>query len=255
MKLLFLLLLLLTGTALADPPALRVSAAASLADTLKEINAAFTAETGSKVELNLGASSTLARQIEEGAPADVFISADTAKMDGLDKKGLVRAETREDQLSNSLVVVVPADSQLAISSLADLARVGRLVTGDPKAVPVGVYAKSYLEKEGLWTALEPKIVAAENVRAALAAVESGNIEAGIVYKTDAGISAKVKVAFEFPAREDLKITYPMAVLKESTRPELAGKYLEFLDTPASHSTFAKFGFIVLPEPTTDTDGK
>lgn len=233
----------------ADGKELHVSAAASLADALKEIDAAFTKETGVKVALNLGASSTLARQIEEGAPADVFFSADNAKMDALAAKGLVREETREDQLGNALVIVVPSDSTLKIKEAADLKgeKVRRIATGDPKAVPVGVYAKTYLEKTGLWKDVRPKIVATENVRTALAAVESGNVEAGIVYKTDAAISKKVKVACEVPALPDQKITYPMAALKASTQPELAAKYLDYLDTEASKATFKKFGFTVLPE--------
>ncbi|MES2708442.1 MAG: molybdate ABC transporter substrate-binding protein [Verrucomicrobiota bacterium] len=228
---------------------LRVSAAASLADALKEIDTAFTRETGVRVALNLGASSTLARQIEEGAPADVFFSADLAKMDALAAKGLVKTETREDQLSNSLVIVVPADSALKIRKAEDLtgSKVRRVATGDPKAVPVGIYAKTYLEKTGLWKEVGPKIVATENVRTALAAVESGNVEAGIVYKTDAAISKKVKIACEIPALPDQKITYPMAALKAAAQPELAVKYLDYLDTPASKATFRKFGFIVLPE--------
>lgn len=233
----------------ADDRELHVSAAASLADALKEIDTAFAKETGVKVSLNLGASSTLARQIEEGAPADVFFSADLAKMDALAAKGLVREETREDQLGNALVIVVPADSTLKIREAGDLkdGKVRRIATGDPKAVPVGVYAKTYLEKTGLWKDIGPKIVATENVRTALAAVESGNVEAGIVYKTDAAISKKVKVACEVPALPDQKITYPMAALKASAQPELAVKYLDYLDTEASKSTFRKFGFIVLPE--------
>jgi molybdate transport system substrate-binding protein len=233
----------------ASEPILRVSAAASLADVLAEINPAFSKTSGSKVQLNLGASSTLARQIEQGAPADVFFSADRAKMDGLAAKGLVVNETREDQLSNALVVVVPNDSAAQFKSIQDLTakNVGRIATGDPKAVPVGIYARSYFEKAGIWKDLEPKIVATENVRGALAAVESGNVDAGIVYKTDAAISRKVKVALEIPSMEDLKIVYPMAILKSSTQPKLAAQYLEFLDTPASKTVFEKFGFIVLPE--------
>lgn len=236
-------------TAMAEEPVLKVSAAASLSDALKEIHAAFTKESSIKVELNLGASSMLARQIEAGAPADVFISADLAKMNDLDSKGLIQPGTRENQLSNSLVVVVPADSPLKITSVKDLtaSAITRIATGDPKAVPVGVYAKAYLEKAGCWNAIEPKILATENVRAALAAVESGNIDAGIVYKTDASISRKVKIAFELPAMEDLKITYPMAALKASAQPKLAAQYLEYLDAPASKAIFVKFGFIVLPE--------
>jgi molybdate transport system substrate-binding protein len=233
----------------AKEPALRVSAAASLADVLKELNAAFSKQSGAAVNLNLGASSMLARQIEEGAPADVFFSADSAKMDDLAAKGLIVRQTREDQLSNSLVVVVPDDSPLKLSSIHDLAsdRVSRIATGDPKAVPVGVYARTYFEKAGIWKDLQKKLVPTENVRGALAAVESGNVAAGIVYKTDAAISKKVKVALEIPVMDDLKITYPMVVLKEAKQPQQAAKYLDFLDTPASKAVFEKYGFIVLPE--------
>jgi molybdate transport system substrate-binding protein len=232
----------------AEPP-LRVSAAASLSDALREIGAEFAKASGTQVHLNLGASSTLARQIEEGAPADVFFSADQAKMDALAAKGLIIAETREDQLSNSLLVVVPADSRLKLASVKDLttSRVSKIATGDPKAVPAGVYARSYFEKAGLWGDLQRKMVATESVRAALAAVESGNVDAGIVYKTDAAISSSVKVALEIPPLEGLKIVYPMAVLKGSAQPRQAQKYLEFLDSPTAKAIFEKYGFIVLPD--------
>ncbi len=232
----------------AAEPGLRVAAAASLADALKEIDAAFSRDSGAKVELNLGASSTLARQIEAGAPADVFFSADLAKMDALAAKGLIRAATRRNRLSNTLVVVVPADSALPFTSDEELAgpRVGKIATGDPRAVPVGVYARAYLEKRGLWELVAPKIVATENVRAALAAVESGNVEAGIVYKTDAALSKKVKMAFEIPAAIGPRIVYPVAVLTAALQPELAGRYLDFLDTSAATAVFEKFGFIIIP---------
>ena len=228
---------------------LRVSAAASLADALKEIDRAFEQATGTGVRLNLGASSLLARQIEAGAPADVFFSADEARMDGLEKKGLIDPTTREAQLSNTLVVVVPADSTLALTSMKDLtaAAVRRIATGDPRAVPAGVYAKEHLQKIGVWKAVESRIVAMENVRAALAAVGSGNAEAGIVYKTDAAISKQVKIACEVPAGEGPRIVYPMAMVKAAGNVSGARAYLEFLDSAAAKKTFGKFGFVVLPE--------
>jgi molybdate transport system substrate-binding protein len=226
---------------------LRVSAASSLADVLKELDAGFEKASGAKVELNLGASSALARQIEEGAPADVFFSADLAKMDGLEKKGLIDTATRESRLSNSLVVIEPADSKLTIASAKDLAGVNRIALGDPKAVPAGVYAKAWLEKQGVWSSVESKVVATENVRAALAAVESGNVDAGVVYKTDAALSKKVKVAYEVPAADAPPIIYPMAVLKEAKDAAMAKRYLEFLDSKEATAAFEKFGFIVLPD--------
>jgi molybdate transport system substrate-binding protein len=224
--------------------ALTVFAAASLTDSLKEIAVAYEKQSGDKITLNLGASSLLARQIEEGAPADVFFSADEAKMDGLEKKGLILKETRRSRLSNTLVIVVTVDSSLAIQSVEDLAsaKVKRVALADPKAVPAGVYAREYLSKRKLWAAVEPKVVPVENVRAALAAVESGNVEAGMVYKTDAAISKKVKVAWEIPASDGPDISYPVAVIKESRNAESAGKFVQYLDSTEAARVFQKYGF-------------
>jgi len=229
-----------------DAGTINVFAAASLTDSLKEIAAAYEKQTGDKVVFNFGASSFLARQIEEGAPAEVFFSADEAGMDGLEKKGLVVKETRKSRLSNSLVVVVTADSTVSIKSARDLAesRVKRIALADPKTVPAGIYAREYLEKARLWTSVESKIVPTDNVRAALAAVESGNVEVGMVYKTDAAISKKVKIACEVPARDSPAISYPMAVLKEAKELEAAKRFLKHLDSDEAGRVFRKFGFIV-----------
>lgn len=226
-----------------------VSAAASLGDVLKAINVEFEKQTGTAVELNLGASNAIARQIEEGAPTDVFFSADLAKMEGLEAKGLIAAGTTEAQLSNALVVVVPEDSTLVVKSATDLAgdAVKKIAVGDPKAVPVGLYAKQWLTQVNLWSAIEPKLVPTESVRAALAAVESGNVEAGIVYKTDAAISKKVKVALQVSGPEAPQITYPMALVKGAPHAEAGRAYLEFLDSKEAQALFVKFGFLVLPE--------
>jgi len=248
MKAALLAALFLSVISHAQESVVRVSAAASLADVLKEIDAAYEKNTGTKVELNLGASSALARQIEEGAPADVFFSADLAKMDRLEKMGLIDASTREAQLSNALVVVVPSDGKRTIASGRDLARAGKIALADPKAVPAGIYAKAWLEKLGLWAQVEPKIVATENVRAALAAVEAGNVDAGVVYKTDAAISKKVKVVYEVPAAEVPPIIYPMALVRESKNAAGAKRYLDFLDGYEARRVFEKFGFLMLPEP-------
>lgn len=232
---------------------LRVSAAASLADVLGEIDAAYTKETGTRVQLNLGASSLLARQIEEGAPVDVFFSADEAKMDALEKKGLIEPSTRVPLLSNTLSVVVPSDSAFVLKSLSDLTQPGirRIATGEPNTVPVGIYAKEHLQKLKIWTQLQPRIIATENVRSALAAVESGNADAGIVYKTDAAVSKKVKIACEVPAAEGPQIVYPVAILKSSKNPAASRTYLEFLQSHAARQAFEKSGFVVLPEKTPD----
>ncbi|HUZ07960.1 MAG TPA: molybdate ABC transporter substrate-binding protein, partial [Candidatus Paceibacterota bacterium] len=175
-----------------------VFAAASLTDSLKEIAANYEKQSGDQITFNFAASSTLARQIEEGAPADIFFSADEAQMNRLTNADLIDTATRKSILDNSLVVVVPSDSALQIKSASSLtnAEVKQIALADPKAVPAGVYAKAWLEKLQLWFAIEPKVVPTENVRAALAAVASGNVEAGVVYKTDAAISKNVKIAYE-----------------------------------------------------------
>ncbi|MEO8426203.1 MAG: molybdate ABC transporter substrate-binding protein, partial [Verrucomicrobiota bacterium] len=175
---------------------INVFAAASLTESLKQIAATYERRSGDKVIFNLGASSFLARQIEEGAPADIFFSADEAKMDGLESKGLIMKETRKSRLSNSLVIVIASEKGAAITNPKDLAtdKVKRLALAEPKTVPAGIYAKAFLQKQNLWPAVQAKVVPTENVRAALSAVEAGNAEAGIVYKTDAAISKKVHVA-------------------------------------------------------------
>jgi molybdate transport system substrate-binding protein len=223
---------------------INVFAAASLTDSLKEIAVAYEKNSGDKIIFNFAASSMLARQIEEGAPADIFFSADEAKMDSLQKKNLIDPATRKSRLGNSLVVVVAADSALQIQSASDLtnASIKQITLADPKAVPAGVYAKAWLEKQKLWPAVEPKVVPTENVRGALAAVESGNVEAGVVYKTDAGISKKVKIAYVVPAGDAPVISYPMALVKESTQPDAAKKFLNYLDSQTAGDTFKKFGF-------------
>lgn len=224
-----------------------VFAAASLTDSLKEIATAYEKTSGDKINFNFGASSVLARQIEEGAPADIFFSADEAKMDGLAKKGLMDATTRKTRLGNALVVVIPADGPLQIKSASDLtnASVKKIAFADPKAVPAGVYGKAWLTQLELWRVIEPRVVPTETVRAALAAVESGNVEAGVVYKTDARISKKVKVAYEVPAKDAPKISYPMALVKEAKQPEAAKTFLNHLSSEEAGQVFKRFGFILL----------
>lgn len=226
---------------------LNVFAAASLSDALKEIGTAYEKDTGVKVAFNFGASSLLARQIEEGAPADLFFSADEAKMDGLENKGLVLPHTRKSKLSNALVIVVAADSKLAVESAGDLAKpvVTRVALAEPKTVPAGIYARTYLERVHLWDAVAPKVVPTDNVRGALAAVESGNVEAGMVYKTDAAMSKKVRVAYEVPAKDTPKISYPLAVLRESKQADAARAFLKYLDSDVAARVFKRFGFVVV----------
>jgi len=229
----------------ANAAEINVFAAASLTDALQDLGKSFESQAGDKVIFNFAASSLLARQISEHAPADMFFSADETKMDDLQKTGLVATETRKDLLSNSLVIVVPADSTLSIKSAEELdAKVGKIAVADPRAVPAGIYTKEYLGRLGLWTKLEPKIVPTENVRAALAAVESGNVEAGFVYKTDANISNKVKIAFSVPSDQGPVIRYPIAILNEAKNKSGAVGFLRFLESENARKVFERYGFIV-----------
>ncbi|MBM4260090.1 MAG: molybdate ABC transporter substrate-binding protein [Deltaproteobacteria bacterium] len=224
-----------------------VSAAASLTDVLKDVGKAYQAKSQNKLFLTLGPSNFLARQIDEGAPADVFFSADLAQMDSLEKNNRLEPGTRRSFLSNQLVIVVPADSKLKISSAADLLKpeIKRIALADPSGVPVGVYAKRYLTDEKLWSGVAAKIVPVLDARATLAAVEAGNVDAGIVYKTDSAISAKVKVAFAVPVEKAPKIVYPVAVVKDSKKKAAARDFLSFLTTPAAKSLIKQYGFVVL----------
>jgi molybdate transport system substrate-binding protein len=222
-----------------------VYAAASLTDVMKEIASAYEKESGDKILFNFGASSLLARQIIEGAPADMFLSADEAKMDGLEQAGLIATETRRDLFSNLLVIVAPYDSKLVIASPEELVtKSQRIAVADPRAVPAGIYTKEYLSRLGLWQKLEPKIVPTENVRGALAAVESGNVDAGFVYKTDANISSKVRVAFTVAVEQGPPIRYPVALIKGAKEKSAAVKFLAYLKSAGARKTFERYGFIV-----------
>ena len=168
-------------------------------------------------------------------------------MDALDGKGLLLTGTRRSLLSNLLVIVVAADASVAPKSASDLTKpeYKKIALAEPQTVPAGIYAREYLQKRGLWDAIKEKVVPTETVRAALAAVESGNVEAGFVYKTDSLISKKVKVAVEISVAEGPKISYPMAVLQFFRQPERAKKLEDYLVGPAARQVFEKFGFIVV----------
>lgn len=225
---------------------LTVHAAASLTDAMTQIGAAYEKEGGHKVQFNFAASSLLARQIEGGAPADLFLSADEAKMDGLEKKGLLLGGTRHSLLSNSLVIVVANDARSTPASARDLTRpqYKKIALAEPHSVPAGIYAREYLQKLKLWGALQEKLVPTESVRSALAAVASGNVDAGFVYKTDALISKKVRVALEIPADEGPQISYSVAVIKSSGKSGRANKFEDYLFGLKAHDIFTKFGFTV-----------
>lgn len=223
-----------------------VSAAASLTDVMKEIGSSYQSKSKNTVKFNFGPSSGLARQIDEGAPADMFFSANLAQMDNLDKKGRLEPGTRKNLVSNQLVMIVPFDSKLDLSSPKDLLRaeVKKIVLAEPSSVPAGVYSKKYLVDEGLWDKISSKVVPVKDVRATLASVESGNVEAGFVYKTDAVISKKVKIVYEVALDKGPKITYPVAIVKESKRKEAARDFMHYIQTPGSKEVFKKYGFVV-----------
>lgn len=225
---------------------IRVSAAASLTEALQEASATWIAQGGEPIAFNFGASSLLARQIEEGAPADLFFSADEAKMDGLAAKELIDRKTRRSLLSNSLVLVVAKERGASVASPEDLLKPGirAIALAETRSVPAGIYAREYLTRKGLWDRLSGRVVPMENVRAALAAVEAGNADVAIVYRTDALISKKVVVACEVPVSEGPKISYPAAVLTAAKNARGARGFLAFLESPAGTALFRRYGFLV-----------
>jgi molybdate transport system substrate-binding protein len=238
----------------AQDKSLTVFAAASMKNALDDVDAAYTAKTGIKVSASYAASSTLAKQIEQGAPADVFVSADTDWMDYAVKKKTINESTRVNLLGNSIVLIAPKDSKIdnvTIKQGFDLAKLagdGKIATGDVRSVPVGKYAKAALEKLGAWQAAAPKFAMAESVRAALALVARGEAVLGIVYSTDAKVEPGVKIVGTFPADSHPPIVYPVAATS-TAKPDAAG-YLSFLKTSAAKAIFEKYGFSFLVSPTT-----
>jgi molybdate transport system substrate-binding protein len=235
--------------AVAQENAITVFAAASMKNALDEVDALFTKQSGIKIVASFAASSALMKQIEQGAPADVFLSADIDWMDYGVKHNLINTDTRQDLLGNRLVLIAPKDSKIGNVTiapgfdLAGLAGSGRIATGDVRAVPAGLYAKAALEKLGIWSSVEPKLAMAENVRAALVLVARGEAPLGIVYETDAKIDPGVKVIGVFPEDSHPPIVYPVAMTKNA-KPE-AAQYLAFLTTPAAKAVFERYGFRVL----------
>jgi molybdate transport system substrate-binding protein len=237
----------------AEDKTLTVFAAASMKNALDDIDAAFTAKTGVKVNASYAASSTLAKQIEQGAPADIFVSADTDWMDYAVGKKNINESTRVNLLGNSIVLIAPKDSKIDTVTigpgfdLAKLAGDGKIATGDVKSVPVGKYAKAALEKLGAWSAAEPKFAMAESVRAALTLVARGEAAIGIVYSTDAKVEPGVKVIGTFPADSHPPIIYPVAATS-TAKPE-ANAYLDYLRSSAAKAVLEKYGFTYLIRPT------
>jgi molybdate transport system substrate-binding protein len=245
--LLALCLLLAPLTARAQE--LTVFAAASLTDAMKDISAQWAQAGHQPLRMSFGASSTLARQIEQGAPANLFASADQRWMDYLAGKKLIVPETRKDLLGNDLVLVVPADKpqHVTIGPNFDLVGMlgpnGRVATGDPAHVPVGIYAEQALKKLGIWDAVSPRLARTDDVRAALLLVERGEAPAGIVYATDAAVSKGVMVAGVFPANSHDPVSYPFAVVKSGDTPE-ARALMTYLSGPEARAIFVKRGFKV-----------
>src|SRR6201995_14906 len=223
-------------------------------NALDDIDAAFAARTGIKVNASYAASSALAKQIEQGAPADIFLSADTDWMDYAIGKNTINEPTRINLLGNSIVLIAPKDSKIDNVTigrgfdLAKLAGDGKIAPGDVKAVPVGKYAQAALEKLGSWQAAAPKFAMAESVRAALALVARGEAGRGIVYSTDAKVEPGVKIVGTFPADSHPPIIYPVAATT-TAKPESSG-YLAFLRSSAAKAILEKYGFVFLVSPVT-----
>lgn len=254
----FTLSALVLVAAFAAPPVvaqektLTIFAASSMKNAVDDVNVEYTRRTGVKLTASYAASSALARQIENGAPADVFASADLEWMDYVSQKKLIKDETRTNLLGNRLVLIAPKDSRIgnvAIGQGFDLAKLAgdsRIATGDVRAVPVGKYAKAALEKLGSWSAAEPKFAMAENVRAALTLVGRGEAALGIVYETDAKVEPNVKIVAHFPEDSHPAIIYPVAATA-TAKPAAAG-YVQFLRSSAAKAIFEKYGFSFLIKP-------
>jgi molybdate transport system substrate-binding protein len=244
------LLLIVGTTALPDaargqPVDITVSAAISLKDALDAIKAAYTAQHGGvALSMNYGASGTLQLQIEQGAPVDVYLSAAPKQMDALESKGLLLEGTRKDLLRNEIVLIVPTDSTVAVTGFQDLAKpeVKKVALGEPVAVPAGKYAQEVLRHLGIYDQVNSKAVLAKDVRQVLTYVESGDVDAGIVYKTDALSSSKVKIVAQATADSHSPVIYPVAVIKTAKNAAAAKAYEDFLSSAQAESIFQKYGF-------------
>jgi molybdate transport system substrate-binding protein len=228
----------------ADDAPLLVSAAISLSDALHEIERAYVEDGGGPVRFNFAGSNVLARQIVNGAPADLFISADAAQMDYAERAGAIDATTRRPVVGNRLAIVVPSNASAVMAGPRDLLapRIKRIAIGDPAAVPAGRYAKAYLESAGLWGSLQPKLLPLANVRAALTAAESGGADAAIVYESDTTTSKSVALAFLVPEDAAPPIAYPAAIVARSRNRQAAERFLEYLRNPRAQAIFVRFKF-------------
>ncbi|ARD28982.1 molybdate ABC transporter substrate-binding protein [Acinetobacter lactucae] len=223
-----------------------VYAAASLTNAINDLEKIYEKQNNIEVKTSYAGSSTLAKQIEAGAPADIFISADTQWMDYLQNKKLIVANNRINLLGNRLVIITPKGQSLSVKldKTIDPNKVftGKICTGDTKSVPVGKYAKQAFTNLGWWSRIEPKLVETEDVRAALNFVARGECQVGIVYATDAAISKNVKVAGVFPENTHSPITYPIGIIKKNPN---STKFYQFLQSNQAKTVFRKYGFSVL----------
>jgi molybdate transport system substrate-binding protein len=235
-------LALLTAQPPRAPASLTVSAAVSLTEVIEEIAKAYARSGGGLVRFNFAASNVLARQIVNGAPVDVFISADEAQMDLVEKAGAIQGGSRIGLVGNQLAIVAAVDRAAFVRDNFTRAAPGirRLALGDPAAVPAGVYARQYLEKQGLWKAYESRVVPTTSVRAALAAVETGGADAAIVYATDVGVARRAAVAFVVPVEQGPRIVYPAAVISKNVE---AARLMTFLCTDEASVIFARHKFL------------
>lgn len=240
----------LAWTAAAQPADVVVSAAASLSGVLEQIGSLYQQRTGERLSVNPGASNTLARQIVAGARVDLFISADEAQMDTVER--MVVPGSRVDLLSNQLAIAVPDDRARTMASARDLLdpSIRRIAIGDPAAVPAGVYAKAWLERARVWKQVEPKLVPCGSVRLALAAVESGAVDAAIIYRTDILSARRTRQAFLVPAAEAPRIVYPAAVIRGGANTTGAERLLAFLRGAEAAAIFERAGFVALTAPRT-----
>ncbi len=243
-----LAILVMTGCSKPTPVELNVSAAASLTDVLQTINALYMQEHSNiTIVANYASSGILQKQIEQGAPVDIFISAAAKQMDALQNGGLILNETRQDLLNNKVVLVVPSDSTLEISNFTDLLNddVKHIAIGDPEFVPSGIYGKQVFEVLGIYEQIQAKLILQIDTPHVIGVIETGNVEAGIVYSTDAAIRAKIKIVANAPDEVNSKIVYPMAVIKASTNVEAAKDYLNFLISDEAKAIFEQYGFVVV----------
>jgi molybdate transport system substrate-binding protein len=229
---------------------LNLSAAASLTDALKEVNALYTqSNTTVTIVANFAGSGTLQTQIENGAPVDVFISAAASQMNILEQKGLLLEGSRLNLLNNKIVLIVPQNNPAGINSFTDLSMDSckRIAIGDPKSVPAGTYAQQAFDLLGISASIASKLVLGADARQVLTYVESGNVEAGVVYSTDALTSNRVKIVANAPDEINAKVVYPAAIIKASQKSRAASDYLKFLTGDKAKTVFEKYGFSMVKQ--------